>query len=361
MTRKVFDAQAIFSYDSGCMSFRSLQRVCHAAVAASAIALGSTLLRADELPEGKPVKYSDPAGKNEASDASSTQSQNELLEKLRAATPNRKGSLDGLPAPSVVPPVQSVVPDSKTQEMMDRRKDWIFSPPEQLILGRDKSSTTEVESSGTDDRNKQKLTPMEEFYLNLVSPASKPIRGDRDLKEKEKEDSRTPAGLRDREDQLKQLILSESPGNASSLSGVRASGFDLLGVQNSPLTEQSLTQKARAEEFRQLIGLPSPQTSMKELLFPTPKPASDSTQLSSTLDPSRIGLPGSLKTTEPSDNFSPQDQVGIIPSAPQLADMNARVLNPAILNGGSMKVDTKPVQLSPTPPRPTFTAPRRVF
>ena len=360
MTRKVFDAQAIFSYDSGCMSFRSLQRVCHAAVAASAIASGSTLLRADELPEGKPVKYSDPADKNEASDASSTQSQNELLEKLRAATPNRKGSLDGLPAPSVVPPVQSVVPDSKTQEMMDRRKDWIFSPPEQLILGRDKSSTTEVESSGTEDRNKQKLTPMEEFYLNLVSPASKSSRGDRDLKEKE--DSRAPAGLRDREDQLKQLIMSESPGNASSLSGVRASGFDLLGSRNAPLTEQNLAQKARTEEFRQLIGLPSPQTSMKELLFPTPKPASDSTQPSFSPDPNRIGLPGSSKTTEPLGGFSPQDQVvGIIPSAPQLADMNAQVLNPAILSGGSMKVDTKPVQLSPTPPRPTFTAPRRVF
>jgi hypothetical protein len=342
------------------MSFRFLQRVCHATVAATAIALLSPLLRADELPAGKPVKYSDPADKTEASEASSGQSQNELLEKLRAANPSRKSSLDGLPAPSVVPPVQSVVPDSKTQEMLDRRKDWIFSTPEQLILGRDRNSATEVESSRTDEGNKQKLTPMEEFYLNLVRPSSKPGRGDKDLKDKEKEDSRTPAGLRDREDQLKQLILSESPGNVSSLSGVRAGEFDYMGVRNAERTEENLLQKARTEERRQLFGLPSPQASWKELLSLTPK-TSEATPLSSGLSQSDTGVPGSLKTTESSSMFTPQSQVGMIPSAPQLADVNARVLNPAILSAGSMKVDLKPVQASSTPPTPTFSAPRRTF
>jgi hypothetical protein len=339
------------------MSFRFLQRVCLATVAATAMALLSPLLRADELPEGKPVKRSDPTDKEEATGARSTQGQNELLEKLQSATVNRKTSLDGLPAPAVVPPPpMSVVPDSKTQEMMDRRKDWIFSTPEQLILGRDQNYTTESENTRADDGTKQKLTPMEEYYLNLVRPPSKAGRADRDSKD----DSRTPAGLRDKEDQLKQLILSESPGSASSLSGVRADGFDYFGGRNAPVTEQNLAQKARTEEYRQLIGLPSPQASMKELLFPTPKTA-EATQLSSGLGKSAIGLPGSLKATEPSDIFVPQDQVGMIPSAPQLADVNARVLNPAILGAGSMKVDTKPPQPNLTPPTPTFSAPRRMF
>jgi len=51
----------------------------------------------------------------------------------------------------------------------------------------------------------------------------------------------------------------------------------------------------------------------------------------------------------------------MIPSAPQLADVNARVLNPAILSAGSMKLDTKPVQASSAPPTPSFSAPRRMF
>jgi len=337
------------------MRFRFVQRVCQAVVAAIAVALPSPLLQADELPEGKPVKYSDPADKEESPGATQSQSQSELLEKLQTPSGNRKTSLEGLPAPSVVPPPRPAVPDSKTQEMIDRRKDWIFSTPEQLILGMDKNATSETESTRTDDGNKQKLTPMEEFYLTLVRPAAKPTPTDRDAKD----DSRTPAALRDKEDQLKQLILSETPGNVSSLSGVRADGFDFLGVRSAPNTEQSLAQKARAEEYRQLYGLQSPQASMKELFFPTVK-TPEAASLSSDLSQSGINLPDSLKASEPSSIFAPQVQVGMIPSAPQLADVNARALNPDILSAGSMRVDTKPVQPNLTPPRPTFQAPRRI-
>lgn len=341
------------------MSLRSAQRVCHAAMAAIAIVLLSPWVRADELPEGKPVKYSDPADREGAPEDGATQGQKELLEKLQSANHNnRKSSLDGLPAPSVVPPARTVLPDSKTQELLDRRKDWIFSTPEQLILGRDNDSSTssETENSGSDEGNKQRLTPMEEFYLNLVRPASKPNRANGDPKE----DSRMPAGLRDRENQLKQLILSEAPGNVSSLSGARSGGFDLLGGQNAPIAEQNLMQKARTEELRQLFGVPSPQASMRELIFPTPKPT-EPAMLSPGLSQAGMDLPGSLKTPESASIFAPQVQVGMIPSAPQLRDLNARVLNPAILSSGSMRVDTKPVQPNPTPTPPKFSAPRRVF
>jgi hypothetical protein len=321
--------------------------------------MASPLLRADELPEGKPVKYSDPADKEEAADASSARGQNELLEKqLQSAPVNRKSSLDGLPAPSVVPPVRSVIPDSKTQDMMDRRKDWLFSTPEQLILGRDKNSTSETENTRSDDGKKQKLTAMEESYLNLFRPAAKPSRADRDSKEKD--DSRMPAGLRDREDQLKQLILSESQDKVSSLSGARSGGFDFMGVRNAPIPEQSVAQKGRAEEYRQLLGLQSPQASMKELFFPTAK-TSEAAPLSAGLSHAGMNLPDTMKASEPSSIFAPQAQVGMIPSAPQLADVNARALNPAILGAGSMRVDTKPVQPNLAPPVPTFSAPRRVF
>lgn len=348
------------------MSSRSVQRVCHAVMAAIAVTLLTPLLWADELPEGKPVKYSDPSDKEDSPGESATRSQNELLEKLQSAgNNNRKSSLDGLPAPSVVPPIRSAVPDSKTQEMLDRQKNWIFSTPEQLILGRDNlgrdknsTSATETEEYGTDEGSKQRLSPMEEYYLNLVRPASKPNRTDRDSKDKD--DSRTPAGLRDRENQLKQLILSEAPSTASSLSGVRAGGFDLLGVQRAPINEQNLAQKARTEEYRQLFGLPSPQASMRELLLPTTKPP-EAAMLSSGLSQSGAGLPGSLKTSEPSSIFAPQAQVGMIPSAPQLADVNARALSPDILNSGRMRIDTKPVQPNLNAPAPTFSAPRRVF
>jgi hypothetical protein len=337
-------------------------------MAATAVALLSPMLRADELPEGKPVKYSDPTDKEESPGATTSQSQKELLERLQVTTGNRKTSLDGLPAPSVIPPSRPAVQDSKTQEMIDRRKDWIFSTPEQLILGRDKNSTSETESTstsmGTDDGNKQKLTPMEEFYLNLLRPAAaaKPTRTDTDRDEKAKDDSRAPAGLRDKEDQLKQLILSETPANTSpsSLSGVRADGFDFLGIRNTPDPEQTLAQKARAEEYRQLYGMQSPQASMKELLFPTVKAPESTSPLSSDLSQSGISLPDSLKASEPSSIFAPQVQVGMIPTAPQIADVNARALNPAILSAGSMRVDPKPVQPNLTPPRPTFQAPRRI-
>ena len=329
-------------------------------MAAIAIALLSHLVRADELPEGKPVKYSDPAEREGAPEDGATQGQKELLEKLQSANNNnRKSSLDGLPAPSVIPPARTVLPDSKTQELLDRRNNWIFSTPEQLILGRDKSSSNEMETedSRTDPGNKQKLTAMEEFYLNLLRPPSKPNRAEGDAKE----DSRTPAGLRDRENQLKQLILSEAPGNVSSLSGARSGGFDLLRVQSAPIAEQNLMQKARTEEYRQLFGLQAPQASMRELFFPTPKTTPEPAMLSPGLSQSGMGLPGTLKTSEPSSIFAPQGQVGMIPSAPKLADVNARALNPDILRSGSMPVDTKPLQPNLNPPPPKFSAPRRVF
>ena len=246
--------------------------------------------------------------------------------------------------------------------MIDRRKDWIFSTPEQLILGRDRDSayTTETENSRTDESNQPKLTAMEEAYLKLVRPAANTSRNDRDDRDLQ-DDSRVPAGLRDRENQLK-LILSEVPGNGSSLSGVRAGGVDLLGVRNAPITEQNLVQKARAEEYRQLYGLQSPQASWKELIFPTPK-TPETTPLSTGLSQSQSGngILGSLNAAEPSNLFAPQTQVGMIPSAPQLADVNSRALNPAILSVGSMRIDTKPLQPKPSPPPPTFLAPRRTF
>lgn len=350
------------------MRFRSVQWVCHAVVAAIAIPLLSPLLQADELPEGKPVRYSDPSDKEDTSEGSSARGQSELLEKLQSGNNNnnRQGSLDGLPAPSVIPSARQVVPDSKSQEALDRRKDWIFSTPEQLILGRDKNpgrdknsnSGTETENPRGDEAKKQKLTPMEESYLNLFRPASKTGRNEPDRNQKD--DARTPAGLRERESQLKQLILSEAPGNVSSLSGVRAGGYDLLGVQNAPITEQNLVQKARAEEYRQLYGLQSPQASMKELFFPSAK-TPEAASLGSGLTQLGKGLPGSLKASEPSSIFTPQVQVGMIPSAPQLADVNARALNPAILGAGSMRLDTKPVQPNLAPPTPSFSAPRRTF
>jgi len=344
------------------MSFRSAQWVCHAVMAAIAIPLLSPLLRADELPEGKPVEYSNPADQEDPSAGSSTQSQNELLEKLKSGNNNnnRQGSLDGLPAPSVIPPARQFIPDSKTQEALDRQKNWIFSTPEQLILGRDKNSNSarETDNSRADEAKKQKLTPVEESYFKLFQPASKASRNDADRDQKD--DTRTPPGLREKENQLKQLILSEAPNNVSSLSGVRAGGYDLLGVRNAPITEQNLVQKARAEEYRQLYGLQSPQASMKELIFPSVK-TPEAGLMGSSLSQSGSGLAGSLKASEPSTIFSPQVQVGMIPTAPQLADVNARALNPAILGAGNMRLDTKPVQPSLIPPTPSFSAPRRQF
>jgi hypothetical protein len=353
------------------MSIRSPQWICLLAVVAAAIAWGTLTLRADEIPDGKPVKYSDPAEKGDVPNALPSKTDNDLLNRLQPAQKNNnnKGSLDGLPAPSVVPPMRSVTQDRKTQEMLDRRKDWIFSSPEQLILGPEKSSSLDSDNSSTSDGGKQKLTPMEEYYLKQfnqtptkATAADRDVKSGRDAKSNrdsnrdQKDDSRVGSMLRDKEDQLKRLMAADGPGDASSLAGVRAGSGDFLGLQPSASTELSVAQKLRMDEYRQIYNIPAPQASMRELLLQAPKIADTMTPGSGLK--SGLELPAAFKPTEPSTIFS--SQVGMIPTVPQLPDVNARALNPDILKVGGQSSDFKPVaQPSLTPPRPTFQAPRR--
>lgn len=283
-------------------------------------------------------------------------------ESLKTQTYGPSGSLRGLPAPMVPVPNRIAPPNQQTQDMMDRKKDWIFRDPESLL-----ESPRRQDGMGADASKKdtEKLSPMEQFYLKFITPAARKDEPAKDSDKREDKDAFLPPGLRASETYLQELT---QQARQSSLSGAKLESSDYLGRNGNGIGFPELTpaQKFRQEAFRQMVQesfIANPLAGMGADRGLTPPTAAEST----TVRPDSFSTPLDSKLSSSSFLRAPETQLGVVPAMPSLLDVNTKAMmpqtplqmSPGMLQQGPLAKPQGPP--SSTPARPTFSAPRRSF
>jgi hypothetical protein len=312
-----------------------------------------------------PAKPAPPAARQPpASQNGLKQLEQDLFKPFQGFSP--KTSLDGVIAPAPRAPVPVPAQSKRMKELMERRKDWAFMSPEDLVGG---PSVEEI-FNVPQDKDKPKLSPMERYYEQLYHRDDPTSSKKKDKGEDSVSDARsTPPGFpgpaadanskdsrhtRDSERTQKKSLESDSRGAAAPREG--SSMFaDIFGLgKNLPSREEIEAQKHRMDQFKNAIGIPT-----------TTGPASDPLNVMGSLtDPARQPvLPARTMEDSPSgllrqNGFDSQlGTITAIPTPAGIPDLNTRVFGPSSLAPALPKID--PPRAFPT--APSFTAPKRVF
>jgi hypothetical protein len=289
------------------------------------------------------------------------QLEDELFRPLQGFSP--KSSLDAISAPVRMPPPAN---QNERNPALDRKKDWVFMNPEELMGTRDPE---DVFGTGPGEKHKKELSPMEKYIQRLyhsnehskqdafgrkqkrednLSGNRKESRGDKENeKEKEDENGDLPPELRDTETRLKKMF---EPPPVSKAGKSPSLIQDLFGLGTTERSREELEgQRERREEYKKMLHLPSSPILGLEApnplagLFQPVQAAPTSAGIPDVSLPkstggnhfgSPAGFPGISALTEPSRPFGQPSLSPVLPKA-----------EPAHI----------PV------PTATFTAPRRQF
>jgi hypothetical protein len=272
-----------------------------------------------------------------------------------------EGSLDPvMQQPQGPPPVQN----KRVKEAVERRKDWAFMTPEEILNVKNDENALNSSASAKDGDTKQELSPMDRYFQRLYGVERKPEKSKPQKKESfghdaldsssrdfdDGDDSSTglPESVRETQRNLKKSREARKDLEArNSSSGLFTDVFAL--ERKKPTLEEERVERERMEAYRKSLGLD-----------PTPTFGTTFSPMSADpKDPYRIALPPALMSSAPSSSVAPAPAAHV--AAPK---------NPFMDSGP--KDATAPTSLTPTlpkvepaksylPPQPTFLAPRRSF
>jgi len=270
------------------------------------------------------------------------------------------GSLDGEPAPPIPYQPNRQVPNKRLQEIMERRKEWIFMRPEDFTSGPTPEEIMNLPEYGSDGQEKKKLSPLERFFQDF-GQKPKAIKSGMDnepfasktgkssgLGSQDDEDKSLPEGIRESAKKLRSLLGTDNNNGTSGhpmLSDIFGLGSD---TDLSP--EQIKEHKDYMKQYQDLLNGPKPPPNAGSLggMAPAQTSPDPAGLLGNTYGPLRPqGYDPSIGGVNPT----------YVPSAP--SDVNSRVLsqwNPM------QSYSTPPPQSSaPQPFSPIVQFPRRKF
>lgn len=73
-----------------------------------------------------------------------------------------------LPPPTAT--VRPAVPNKQLQQELQRRKEWVFMTPEELIVGADAKDPSKSSTYGLEGKELERMSPMERYYLKQNHP-----------------------------------------------------------------------------------------------------------------------------------------------------------------------------------------------
>jgi hypothetical protein len=276
-----------------------------------------------------------------------------------------KGSLDGgfvpeMPEPRGTPPV---VESRRVKELLERRRDWIFETPEEILstpLTDDVLSRREKEKDKDDKSN---LSPVERFYDRLYNKNKKEStpgakrEGSSDSRkpgllgdESTEDDSDLPLGVQETQREMRKLLAPRERKTDTPDPSER-SFSDVFGLgKNTQTREEIEMQRERMDRYKQLVGLPV-----------TPRTESDPLkQFRDIISPRNASLAPTMDTLGglPQQNLlgAGLGSASALPNKSLLPE-GAQIYTPPSLAPALPKIDP-PKTL---PPPVTFTAPRRAF
>ena len=246
---------------------------------------------------GRPIEFSEPRGENVTTNLQELTSRKDGLKQLeedlyaplQSFTP--RSSLEGVVAPPPRPVQPSAIQSKRIKELLEKRRNWVFMKPEDLISGPTVEQILKKPDYGPDGQEKKELPPLEAYYQRLVP---KPLKV-------------KPKG--DEEDAV--FGAPAKPGGAND------------SARNQPELPQSVAESAK---------------NLQTLLAGSP--LSDSDSSSSTSDPFRLGLkPPTLEQQQDHKKLmdqyrallEPRHPAPVVPSvgggSPE-ADKSAAIANP---------------------------------
>jgi hypothetical protein len=324
---------------------------------------------------GRPIEFSAPNSDEVTTNLHQLTSRKDSLKELEEdlyksmQTFAPKSSLDGVAAPPSRLPAGPVIPNKRVKELLERRKNWVFANPTDLMSEPTANELLKIPEYGPDGQEKKTPSLMEQYYEQLaakrrgrtgtsqhkdddLSGTPNPANPREDLAEHD--DSALPVGLRQSEQELRRVVESNSGDGGTGPTAARNSFSDIFGLGDpSSLREKTLEHKKYMDEFQRILDFQ-----------PTPVSGADSAQaLGGSWDAARgsanlgSGLEGYWGSSR-RDGFD--TQLGAInptltPSGP--LDVNAQVLGQSSSTPTVSKTDVPKAAV----PAPTFTAPKRAF
>jgi hypothetical protein len=255
------------------------------------------------------------------------------------------------------------------KELLERRKDWIFMSPEDLLAAPTVEEILKTPQLAPDGREKEELPAMERYYRRQATKRSEvnnpmqyetgdllgpPSKSKPREEQSVQEDSDLPAGLRKSAEVLNKLFESGASDSTFTQDRLHGTLSDMFGLDANPQSKEQIQEhKKFMDEYRAILD-PSwrpPSVASPGDPFPT---LPDTTSLTPSPAAGLSSSPGPAPRTTfdvPMDVFSPK--LG----PPGLPDVGAQAL-------GQMKPPAAfPTVQSITvvPPTPSFTAPKRSF
>ena len=323
---------------------------------------------------GRPIEFSDPKGGGGYTNLQELgqrtdrlkQLEDELSRPLRAFSPDN--SPQAVSVPFVRPSTAPVIQSKKLRDLMERRKNWAFLSPEDVLAGPTAEDIFGVPKYGADGQETSKTSALEQYFKNmdrrqgreagLTKWSEEDLFGQRKMTDSDSRlasssDSDMPSRVKDSAQALKQFLVPESGNNTFAPFVTHGSLLDIFGVGDKTLSpEQISAHKAYMQEFQKMLeGTPAasginpvdPLRAMSEVAREPVQPGGGLDNLLGITQRKRWG--GQLEAIDPT----------LIPDAS--LDINAQLLNQ--WNPFSTLPKTESPRL--TPPTPAFTAPRRSF
>jgi hypothetical protein len=360
------------------MSFRlSSSRLCFGA---AALLLGALLVgsaQGADRPRGRRINEFPVPGSSEVTTNLQQltskkdglkQLEEDLYRPLQSFAP--KSSLDGVVARPPRPAAGPAIQNKHVKELLERRKDWVFMTPEDLLEVPTVEEILKTPKYGLDGQeDKKELPAVERFYRRLAAKrpeVKNPLQpGDRDLltppteskpgdESVSHEDTSLPSGLRESAEALNKLFDPASSDSPFARGAAHGNVSDVFGLGNKALSPHQVQDRKKfMDGYRSLVDpgwrptpaatLGNPLAILADAAAPAGNPPAGTPDLAN--PPPRTALDAQFDVRYP--RLGP----------PALPDVNAQALGQTRPTPPLPKVEPTRVP----PPAPTFTAPKRSF
>ena len=291
------------------------------------------------------------------------QLEEDLDRPLRGFVP--RSSLEGVLAPPPAPQsAEPVMPSKRVRELLERQKYWAFMSLDDFLHTPTAEEVLKVPAYGPDGQPIKSLSPLERYWERLDHERATGARPglDKDdslfgnlLKRSNVRDGgvpqeQLPASLGKAEQELEKILRSDAEHAPDLPSAKRSIFSDIFGLEQGGLAERSAAQKARMDEFKQLLGMPPATPASGDGANPL-------TDLITSTTRPEVKPVGALPGVPPA---------GSVPVAGSLANP----FKPAYIAGGLPEATARALNSPPppppppptlAPPKPTFEFPRRKF
>jgi hypothetical protein len=337
------------------------------------------LLVCNAQPQGKqrsrPIQFSVPRGEAVSTNMPQLMSkpddlkqwQEELYKPPQSFEP--QSSLDGVIALPVRPPATPAIQSKRVKDLLERRKNWVFMSPEDLLAAPTVDEILKTPELGPDGQEQKEPPALQRFYEHLATkrspiedflqPKSDELFGSPgQLKPRDDlaahDDASLPSGLKETAQALQKLFEPGSSDSPFAQGAAHGNLYDTFGLANNTLSKDQVdAHKKLMDDYNSVwdstwhppavAGPGDPLATLADTISPSAKPSAR--------------LPGLPSATPPRGLDAQADVLDPTLGPPALPDLTAQALS-----------QTKPAlalpQVEPTrvmPAAPSFDAPKRAF